>query len=161
LYLFGKAGIGKSFIVQRALDEFNLRTIFMPVPRHFFFSDFDSRIYDCVLFEEFEYETYKSNIFQIKRLLEGRDFAVDEKYKSRRVIKVKVPVIFVSNECPYGDEAFLCRLEVINALESMEKVPKIRVPEEEVDGPETMEVIEVPSDTEIEEDENEENICPN
>lgn len=45
----------------------------------------------------------------------------------------------------YSDNAFLRRLHVINALEKLEDVQKVRVPKEEVDG-EEMEVIKISSD---------------
>lgn len=78
---------------------------------------------------------------------------MDAKYRSRNVITVRMPVIFVSNMCPYSDPAFLRRLEVINALGKMENFPKIKVPkQEEVDGMET-EVVEIASEDENSDDE--------
>jgi DNA replication protein DnaC len=56
LYLYGKPGMGKTYIVQRVFGELNFRTLYMPVIL--------TAELMTVLFEEFEYETYRSNFFQ-------------------------------------------------------------------------------------------------
>jgi hypothetical protein len=161
LYIYGESGVGKSFIVERCLGCFDKCNIYLPLPGRFFFGDFIEKFHDVVLFEEFDFDVFRTNFSQIKRITEGKCVSVDQKFGSRRVIRVKCLVIFVSNYEPYNDLAFLRRLEVINGLEKMESYPKVRVPKEEVDGFET-EVIEIESDTDDEEmDCEKENIQPN
>lgn len=62
------------------------------------------------------------------------------------------PVIFISNFAPHSERSFLRRVHCVDALESLEDAPRIKVPKEEVDGEEMeVEVIEVPSSDEDEE----------
>lgn len=153
LYIYGRPGIGKTFIVSRVCKELGLSRVYLPVPGNFFFSDFRNSCYDIVLFEEWEYDTFKSNFYQIKRVLDGSSLPVDVKYSQRSVVCVKVPVVFVSNEYAFQDPAFLRRINIIDAIETMENVPRITVPKEEVDGMET-EVVEIASETDESEEEN-------
>lgn len=150
LYVYGQSGIGKTFIVREVFKALGFQEIFMPVPGHFFFGDFEASRYDSVLFEEFEFETFKSNFYQIKQLLDRVSFPVDAKYRVPKYVRVKCPIVMVSNYSPYSEVSFVRRLAVINALEKLENVEKIIVPKEEVDGISEMEVIEIPSESDEE-----------
>ena len=93
LYIHGKPGVGKSFIVGQAIHELGCERVFMSVPGSFFFGNFKNESYDIIVFEEFEYDTYKSNFWQIKRVIEGKSIGVDCKNETPRCIKVKRPVL--------------------------------------------------------------------
>jgi hypothetical protein len=58
-------------------------------------------------------------------------------------MKVKVPIIFISNYSPYSDRAFVHRLAMIEAIENLENVEKVKFPKEEVDAQEEIEVAEI------------------
>jgi hypothetical protein len=47
---------------------------------------------------------------------------VDEKFCCRRVICVKCPVVFVSNERSHYDGAFLLRMVVVEAIDALFEV---------------------------------------
>jgi predicted ATPase len=87
LYAFGEPGIGTTFIVSEVFKRLGLHKVYMPVPGTFFSGDFRGGNYNCGLFEEFEFENYKSNFSAIKRTLERRDFCYGCKYTERRLIK--------------------------------------------------------------------------
>lgn len=108
---------------------------------------FDPTSHDHLIFEEWEFDVFKFNYPQIKQLLDRQCFQVD--IKNGRGIRVQCPVVFISNNRPNDDRAFLRRVHVIEALESLEYGAKIRVPKEEVDSTE-MEVIDISSSSDDE-----------
>jgi hypothetical protein len=65
--------------------------------------------------EGFSWEAYRGNWSQLKRLLEGKEFSVDVKYRDPKLICVTVPIICVTNEWFLGDEAFSRRFRIIEA----------------------------------------------
>ena len=96
----------------------------------------------------------KKNYPTVKRILDRLDVSIDRKFQNRSVIRVKCPIIFTSNDRPYYDPAFMRRVQVVEAVESLENVEKVRCPKLEVDGPEEeMEVVEISTDEESEVDE--------
>jgi hypothetical protein len=70
---------------------------------------------DVIIFEEFNWEWFKLNLPQIKRLLEGKVFSVDVKCSITRNIIFKGPIILVSNDPPLEEEAYIRRLRVVTA----------------------------------------------
>lgn len=137
LYLYGSTGVGKSTCVEQLLHGLGER-VYLPVAGQFFFGDFNQS-YKVVLFEEYDHRLYDRNISHIKRLLEGRTFSVDVKNGARRVIEFKGPVIFVSNDSPPSDDAFLRRLEIVGAWDSFSNYPT-----EDVDGLDSKEGVLTP-----------------
>jgi hypothetical protein len=97
LYIYGRSGIRKTFIVEQACKNLGFSKFYLPVPGNFFFATYRPELYDYLLFEEFEFDTYKSNFWQIKRVLERKPFGTDVKFRDARSIRVVKPVIFVSN----------------------------------------------------------------
>jgi hypothetical protein len=63
LYLYGLPGIGKSFMVKACLDALGLSRVYMPVPCSFFFGEFRKDLFDCVLFEEWDFDLFKTILF--------------------------------------------------------------------------------------------------
>jgi len=103
---------------KHSLSNMELRVgfsrIYMPVSGSFFFGIYRNDIYDCILFEEFDDECYKTNFWQIKRAIERKAFGVDCKNEVSRMLTVerKDPVhLLVTNSrsvllrCP-----LVCRL---------------------------------------------------
>lgn len=78
----------------------------MPVPGAFFCMALVQRKYSIILFEEYYNKTFKGNSGQLKRLMEGKRFSVDVKCDNSVTVSFDGPIIFVSNEHPYGDESF-------------------------------------------------------
>jgi hypothetical protein len=68
--------------------------VYQPIPGQFLFGDYKGS--DVVLFEEFSWDRFRCNFPQLKRLLEGKSFAVDQKCNDSRVLKFDVPVVMVS-----------------------------------------------------------------
>lgn len=118
LYLYGGSGLGKTEFIERIIKCYGMR-VYNPLPGRFFFEDFDVEIHKVILFEEFNWKRWESNESQLKRLLEWRDFSVDQKcIGGRKIVVAKVPIIFVSNY--EGDEmpdAIKNRLKFVNADE--------------------------------------------
>jgi hypothetical protein len=146
LHLYGRAGVGKSVCIERITAKLDL---YYPVPGQFFFGDY--KACDVVVFEEFSWEKFRVNYPQLKRLLEGKDIAVDQKCNESRRIKIEKPVIMVTNEEFIVDEAFSRRCRIIQAatpywLEEVSLVPVIKREEnwDETD----QEVIEISSEEE-------------
>lgn len=150
VYLYGPSGTGKTFTLSLLLRELGLSNAYMPVPGQFFFGDFTNS-YDCVMFEEFDFDRFKLNFSQIKRLLNAERFSVDVKGSRQRIIVARCPVFFVSNFEPPYDRAFTRRIEIIHAVEEMEGKARIAVPKEEPDAPPSY--IEISSDSESEDEE--------
>jgi hypothetical protein len=69
----------KSVCIERITAKLDA---YYPVPGQFFFGDYKAS--DVVVFEEFSWEKFRSNYPQLKRLLEGKDFAVDQKSNESR-----------------------------------------------------------------------------
>jgi len=63
-----------------------------------------------VVFEEFQSDNFRQNFYQIKKLLEGRRFGIDIKYKNSRSI------IFVSKLSPVDLEGSAGEEEAIATL---------------------------------------------
>jgi hypothetical protein len=141
--------VGKTFIVREAFATLGFTNKYMPLPRNFFMGTSDPSTHDHIMFEEWEFEVFKFNYPQIKQLLDRQCFQVDIKNRSGRNLKVQCPVVFISNSTPYDDRAFVRRVQVIEAIESLENAVKITVPKEEVDGLE-MEVTDIASDSDTE-----------
>ena len=95
-YIYDLPGVGTSFIVANECTRLGFQKVYMPLPRTFFIGHYERSVYDCVLFEAFYINRNASNVSQIKRLLERACFAVDAKYRERR-ISVKCPLLFVSS----------------------------------------------------------------
>jgi hypothetical protein len=68
------------------------------------------------MFQEYEHEIFRANYYQIKSLLDRKEFPVDSKNEQARSVKVRCPIIFVSNYAPYYDRAFIRRIKVIEAI---------------------------------------------
>jgi hypothetical protein len=83
--LFGEAGRGKSTVVEKITEG---REVLMSVTGRFFFGNYEASRLSFILFEEWEYDTYKVNLCQIKRLLEGKYFTVNIKYGAPRCLNV-------------------------------------------------------------------------
>jgi hypothetical protein len=143
--------MGKSFIWTRVIQELGLSRAFMPMPGQFFMGTFCSSLYDCIVFEEYDHEVFKSNYFQIKTMLDRKVFPIDRKNEPASSLKIKCPIIFCSNFAPHYDHAFVRRVKVIEALENLDH-EKVRVPKE-VDGS-TPVVIDIASTSEDEDEEN-------
>jgi hypothetical protein len=47
------------------------------MPGPFFFGYYWNDIYGIILFEEFEYDCFKTNFWQLRRVLERKNLAVD------------------------------------------------------------------------------------
>jgi hypothetical protein len=147
VYLHGLPGVGKTYITRRVLEALGLSNVYLPVCGTFFFGDFKQSTYDSVLFEEWSFDSFEKNYPAVKRIIDRMHVPVDRKFQDRSEIIVRCPIIFISNESAYSDRAFLRRVQVIDALENLENVEKVRVPKMEVDGPEEeVEVIEISSD---------------
>jgi len=106
--------VGKTFIVQHGIESLGFSRIYMPVSGTFFFGIYRNDMYDCILFEEFDYECYKTKFWQIKRAIERKSLGVDCKNEASRMLTVerKDPVhLLVTNSrsvllrCP-----LVCRL---------------------------------------------------
>jgi hypothetical protein len=69
LYLWG--GVGKSTCVERMIRGYE---VYYPIPGSFFFGDYKGA--DVILFEEFNWDRFRFNFPQLKRLLEGKTFSV-------------------------------------------------------------------------------------
>lgn len=151
LYIYGPSGTGKTYTLSLLLKELGFFRIYMPVPGQFFFGDFSASAYDCVMFEEFDFDLFQRNFSQIKRLLNGERFSVDVKGSRQRILAVRCPIFFVSNFDPPYDKAFLRRVTVIHAIEEMEGKARIATVKPE-DEPITS-FIEISSDEDEEEDE--------
>jgi hypothetical protein len=83
----------------------------MPMPGNFFWVGLGRRDYSGILFEEFYFENFKSiSGCSLKRLTEGKEFSVGVKYEESRKVKFDSPIIFVSNEHPYGNGSFKIRI---------------------------------------------------
>jgi len=154
LYLHGLAGAGKSRAVEELLECVRSQDdmvsasdrVYAPVPGQFFFGDYHAGDYSVILFEEFQEDQFKRNWWQIKRVMEGKSFKCDVKHGSSVFRRCRAPVIFVSNEYPPQDPAFLRRVVIVDADEKVYDRPKAVVPKEEVE--EVQEVIEVSSSEE-------------
>lgn len=155
LYVYGRPGVGKTFTIQCVFKALGLLSVFMPVPGTFFFGDFNPGHYDCVMFEEWDFKVFSSNYPVIKRIIDRRFFSVDCKQSFPRKFRVKQPIVFISNFPPHLDRAFTRRLELVEALSSLENVPKIKVPKMEVDGAEEEEMECIEIDTTSSDSENE------
>jgi hypothetical protein len=88
------------------------------------------------VFEEYEHEVFKHNYYQIKSLLDRKEFPIDSKNEHARTVKVRCPIIFISNYAPYYDRAFIRRIHIIEAVEALNNA-EIRVPKE-TDSPEAV-----------------------
>jgi hypothetical protein len=108
LYLWGSAGTGKSTCVEKLIRGYE---VYQPVPGSFFFGDYKAA--DVVLFEEFNWDRFRYNFPQLKRLLEGKSFAVDQKCNDSKTVRVECPVVMVSNDGFVGDAAFSRRCRII------------------------------------------------
>lgn len=115
LYLWGETGIGKTSLIERLIGKNNMDCVYMPISGQFAFGDFCEK-FKLVLFEEFELELWSSQLGLIKRLCEGRKFAVDVKYGYRKEVCFKGPVIFVSNFEKITDMAVRRRLHFVCGL---------------------------------------------
>lgn len=137
LYLHGYAGTGKSRCVEELLGFVSMdggdrqECGYSPVPGQFFFGDYVGGNYSHVIFEEWAESSFKGNWWQIKRLMEGKPFKVDVKFGGSRVLRVVCPVVFVSNEYPPQDPAFLRRIVIVDADEKVYEKPKAIVPKVE------------------------------
>jgi hypothetical protein len=100
--------MGKTFIVKQAFARMGFMRCYMPVPGSFFFGDYGTGAYDHI-----EFENYSRCYPQIKHLLDRVSFSVDRKNRNPQNIKALVPIVFISNNEPYCDRAFLRRLEVV------------------------------------------------
>jgi hypothetical protein len=148
--------VGKTFIVREAFIALGYARRYMPLPGAFFMGTFDPSTHDHTVFEEWDHEIFKYNYSQIKQLLDRESFPVDIKNRNARCLKVKCPVVFISNHSPFSDWAFVRRLNVIEALGNLENEKKVHVPKEEVDSSE-IEVIEISSSMDDEDEENSRN----
>jgi hypothetical protein len=106
LYIYGTSGVGKTFIVRKAFASLGYTCKYMPLPRTFFMGTFDPSTHDHIVFEEWDYDVFRSNYSQIKQLLDREGFPVDSKNRDGRSVKVECPVVFISNFSPYTDRAF-------------------------------------------------------
>jgi len=62
----------------------------------FLFGIYRNDMYDCILFEQFDYECYKTHFWQIKRAIERKPFGVNCKNEASRVLREKRPCTFLS-----------------------------------------------------------------
>ena len=99
--------------------------------------------YDTILFEEWEYDTYSGNLFQIRRLLERKTFVVDVKHEVPRVVRCSKPCIIISNEgTDRFDYPLVCTLTVVHAVNYALDNGFIEVPKDETDACGTQEEVE-------------------
>jgi len=68
-----------------------------------------------ILFKEFYFDVFERNFGQTKMLMEGKEFTIDVKCSVPKVVSFNGSIIFVSNEHPFGDERFLCRVLIVCA----------------------------------------------
>jgi hypothetical protein len=85
-YLHGRSGIEKTFIDEQGYKCLGFSKFYLRVSGIFFFATYRPERYDCVLYEEFEFNAYKSNFWQLKRVLESRPFGIDIKFRYARSI---------------------------------------------------------------------------
>jgi hypothetical protein len=104
---------------------------------------------DAVIFEEFNWDRFKFNLPQIKRLLEGKIFSVDVKCRNKKDICFKGPVILVSNDPPLEEEAYIRRLRIVFTEEPFWLGTKTAVVETKVEPMEEAEVFTISSDEEV------------
>lgn len=149
LYLWGEGGVGKSTIIEKLCRAMGWKLVFYPVPGHFFCGNYEDERYDVVLFEEWEFNSFQQNMYQIRRFIEGRRFSVDVKHEKCRVVQCSRPCIFVSNESTMNMcIPMLRRLQVVEAYCRAVDNEYAWVPKEEVDAgaeEELQEVIELSS----------------
>lgn len=77
---------------------------------------FDEKVYDLILWDEFDPEQIKYNRKRLLDLMGGQSTTLDIKCKGPETFnlrKNKVPVVFMSNENPPNDPAFLSRIEEV------------------------------------------------
>jgi hypothetical protein len=84
LYICGRSGIGKTFIKQQGCKNLGFSKFYLPVSGNFFFATYRPELYGCVLFEEFGFNVYKSNFWQLKKVLERRPFDINVKFRNAR-----------------------------------------------------------------------------
>jgi len=64
--------VGKSLTVRSGISNLGLSRVYMPLPGPFFFGYYWNDIYDIILFEEFEYDCFNTNFWQLRRVLERK-----------------------------------------------------------------------------------------
>jgi predicted ATPase len=62
LYLHGTSGVGKTFIVRKAFEAQGYSCKYLPLPGTFFMGTFDPSCYDHTVFEEFDYDLFRSKL---------------------------------------------------------------------------------------------------
>lgn len=116
LYLYGDSNVGKTTFINTLLANLGNRIYYC-------------RSYDpfCDLFEEHraivwdEFDFKKVNYSQLKLLLAGEPTPITQKYVCDRMIQNTRPVIIISNNPPYPDNAFLNRVLVVHADVSLQE----------------------------------------
>jgi hypothetical protein len=106
-----KTVMGKHIVLTYYYGGVKDDFVYMPLPGNFLCVDLGRWDYSSILFEEFYFYTFKSNSDNsLKLLTEGKEFSVDVKYEESIKAKFDSPIIYVSNEHPYGDGSLKRRL---------------------------------------------------
>lgn len=150
LYLWGPSNTGKSTWVERMIGKSMMKYVYFPGVGKFFMQGYRSGFHKVILFEEFDYKYHCSSM--LKRLLEGRNYSYPVKGMMDVDICHKGPIIFVSNYINEDmDDALKNRLLFVSASEAFWESMEALVPKEECEETDEVEVFELSSDEEEEE----------
>lgn len=106
----------------------NHRAIYKPTNTKFPFGNFDPLLHKIIKFEDFDLKRNVMPMEQLLSLLEGAEFSADRKHSDHFSIKVKIPIIFISNVAPDVDspdpiiKAFFKRFCIVEANTPIEVV---------------------------------------
>ena len=102
-------------------EDFFENQIFCPTPneKRFAWQDFDAQLHNLVVIDEFEISEY--NVTDLKKVLAGESLVVNRKGECSRKIKLKMPMIIISNLPPPASDVstqmqgVIQRLKVVRA----------------------------------------------
>lgn len=126
LFIWGPSRCGKSMMVDKLCS--NSRAIYKPTNTKFPFGSFDPLLHKLIKFENFDLKRNMMSMDQLLSLLEGAEFSADRKHRDHFTIRVKIPIIFISNFPPDLDNpdpvvnAFFNRFSIVEANTPIELV---------------------------------------